>query len=283
MFADPSFNPHAIWSQWNFAPFQTVPALVALALYGAGLYATGIRAVSRARAACFVGGVFVALGAVVSPLHSAAGALFSMHMVQHQVLMLVAAPLLIAGRPGLVMALALPIRARKFGWTIGRVKPVAAALRLLKNPLLILLVYAGVLWIWHLPGAYDAAVRSSAVHAFEHISFFGIALAFWAGVMRTGPRRRVRPVPAIGLVLGTMLLGNWLAAILTFGRVAYPIYEQRAALLHIDPLLDQQLAGSIMWLPSTIVFFGVFGVLFVRWFRELDARHPRRATVVSEP
>jgi len=90
-------------------------------------------------------------------------------------------------------------------------------------------------------------------------------------------------VPAIGLVLGTMLLGNWLAAILTFGRIAYPIYAQRAALLHIDPLLDQQLAGSIMWLPSTIVFFGVFGVLFVRWFRDLDARHPRRATVVSEP
>jgi cytochrome c oxidase assembly factor CtaG len=281
MFAQ-SFHPDAIWSQWNFQPFQTAPALVALALYGAGLYATGIRAVSRARAACFVAGVFVALGAVVSPLHGAAGARFSMHMVQHQVLMLVAAPLLIAGRPGLVMALALPTRLRKVSWAIGRTKPVAAVLHLLKNPLLILLVYAGVLWIWHLPGPYDAAVQNSVVHAAEHISFFGVALAFWAGVMRTGPRRRMRYVPAMVLVLGTMLLSNWLAAILSFGRVAYPTYAQRASLLHIDPLLDQQLAGSIMWLPSTIVSFGVFGVLFARWFRELDTRHPRRTPVMSE-
>jgi putative membrane protein len=283
MVAELSFQPNAIWSQWNFQPFQTAPALVALALYGVGLYATGIRAVSRARAACFVAGVFVALGAVVSPLHSAAGAKFSMHMVQHQILMLVAAPLLIAGRPGLVMALALPVRLRKMSWTIGRKKPVAALLRLLKNPLLILLVYAAVLWIWHLPGPYDAAVQSNMVHAAEHISFFGIALAFWAGVMRTGPRRRMRYVPAMLLVLGTMLLSNWLAAILSFGRVAYPTYVQRAALMRIDPLMDQQLAGSIMWLPSTIVSFGVLGVLFARWFRELDVRHPRRTPVMSEP
>jgi cytochrome c oxidase assembly factor CtaG len=283
MFAALVFQPNAIWSQWNFQPFQTAPALVALALYGVGLFATGIRAVSRARAACFVAGVFVALGAVVSPLHGAAGAKFSMHMVQHQVLMLVAAPLLIAGRPGLVMALALPIRMRKMSWAIGRTKPMVALLRLLRNPLLILLVYAGVLWIWHLPGPYDAAVQSNAVHSAEHISFFGIALAFWAGVMRTGPRRRMRYVPAMMLVLGTMLLSNWLAAILSFGRVAYPTYVQRAALLRIDPLPDRQLAGSIMWLPSTIVSFGVLGVLFARWLRELDARHPRRVPVMNEP
>jgi putative membrane protein len=276
------FDPAAIWSRWDVQPFQTAPALLALGLYGIGLYATGIRAVSRARAAAFVAGVFVALGAVVSPLHGAAEAKFSMHMVQHQVLMLVAAPLLIAGRPALVMALALPFRLRRWGFALGHLKTMTTLLGWLRNPLMILLVFASVLWVWHLPGPYDAAVRSGAVHAAEHVAFFGIALAFWAGVMRTGPRRRVRYVPSILLVLGTMLLSSWLAAILTFGRIAYPIYVQRASLLHIDPLVDQQLAGTIMWVPSTIVYFGVFAVLFVRWFRELDARHPQRAAVVSE-
>jgi putative membrane protein len=276
-----AFDPAAVWSRWDLEPFQFVPALIVLGLYGIGLYATGIRAVSRARALSFVAGVFIALGAVVSPLHGAAEAKFSMHMVQHQILMLVAAPLLIAGRPALVMALALPFRVRRWGMALGHTKAMSVELRWLRNPLIILLVYAGVLWVWHLPGPYDAAVRSSTVHAVEHIAFLGISLAFWAGVMRTGPRRRVRYVPSILLVLGTMLLSSWLAAILTFGRIAYPIYVQRAALLHIDPLVDQQLAGTLMWVPSTIVYFGIFAVLFVRWFRELDARHPQRTPVVS--
>jgi len=277
------FDPSSVWSTWNFQPMQTVPALIALGLYGRGLYSTGIRAVSRARAAAFVAGVLVALGAVVSPLHSAGDARFSMHMIQHQVLMLIAAPLIVAGRPGLVLALALPMRARKVGWAIGRTRPVAWVLGVLRNPFVILLVYAGVLWIWHLPGPYDAAVRGSAAHAAEHIAFLGVALWFWSGVMRTGPRRRVQYVPSMSLVIGAMMLVGWLAAVLTFGKIDYPIYVQRAALLHIDPMVDQELAGTLMWVPMTLVSFGVFAALFVHWFRDLETTHPRRTPVVTDP
>jgi putative membrane protein len=145
-------------------------------------------------------------------------------------------------------------------------------------------VYAGVLWTWHLPGLYDAAVRSSGAHAVEHIVFLGVALAFWAGVLRTGPRRRINYVPSMALVIGAMMLTGWLAAVLTFGRIDYPIYVQRAALLHIDPALDQELAGTLMWVPVTLISFGVFAALFIHWFRELDKSHPRRTTpVVMEP
>ena len=277
------FDPSSVWSTWNFQPLQTAPALIALGWYGFGLYATGIRAVSRARAAAFVAGVVIALGAVVSPLHSAGDARFSIHMIQHQVLMLVAAPLIVLGRPALVMALALPMRLRGWGWAAGRTRPVAWMLRVLRNPLVILLMYAAVLWIWHLPGLYDAAVRSSAAHAAEHITFLGVALAFWSGVLRTGPRRRISYVPSMSLVIGAMMLVGWLAAVLTFGKIDYPIYVQRAALLHIDPMLDQELAGTIMWVPMTLVSFGVFAALFVHWFRELEKTHPRRAPVVTEP
>jgi len=278
------FNPNAIWSQWNFDPWETFPALIALGLYGVGLYATGIRAISRARAASFVTGVFLALGVNVSPIHSAAEGMFSVHMIQHQVLMLVAAPLIVAGRPALVMALALPHRWRQWGWGFARAKPVATALRVLKNPLAILLVFAGVLWLWHLPGPYEEAVRNNGVHALEHIAFLGISLGFWAGVMRAGPRRRIGYLPAILLVIGTLMLTGWLAAVLTFGGLVYPLYSARAALLGMNASRDAALAGTLMWVPSTLIYFGAFAGLFTRWFRELDARYaPTPPIVVREP
>jgi putative membrane protein len=204
-----------------------------------------------------------------------------MHMIQHQILMLIAAPLIVAGRPGLVMGLALPLRWRRWTLGIGRTTAARSVLRVLRNPLFVILVYAGVLWMWHLPGPYQAAVRSDTVHGLEHLSFLAISFAFWAGVVRTGPRRRMRYLPAIALVLGTMMLTGWLAAVLTFGGLVYPLYARRAALLGLNASVDQQLAGSIMWVPSTLLYFIVFAVLFVRWFKELDARYA--PTPVAEP
>ena len=269
------FSPAAVWSQWNFDPWETFPALIALGLYGVGLYATGVRAVSRARAASFVSGVFLALGVNVSPIHSAAEGMFSVHMVQHQVLMLIAAPLIVAGRPALVMALALPHRWRRWGFEVARAKVVSTALRFAKNPLAILLVFAGVLWMWHLPGPYEVAVRNNGLHALEHIAFLAISLGFWAAVMRAGPRRRIGYLPAILLVIGTLMLTGWLAAVLTFGGLVYPLYGQRAMLLGIDAAHDAPLAGTLMWVPTTLIYFGAFAGLFTRWFRELDVKYPR--------
>jgi putative membrane protein len=275
------FVPHAIWSEWNFDPWETFPALIALGVYGVGLYATGIRAVSRARAASFVTGVLLVLGVNVSPIHSAAEGMFSVHMIQHQILMLIAAPFIVAGRPALVMALALPHRVRRWGWRVARNDAVSTVLRFVKNPLAILLVFAGVLWMWHLPGPYEAAVRTNAVHALEHIMFLGISLGFWAGVMRAGPRRRISYLGAIMLVIATLMLTGWLAAVLTFGGLVYPLYGQRAMLLGINAAHDAQLAGTIMWVPTTLIYFGAFAGLFTRWFRELDAKYAPSPPVVG--
>jgi len=265
-----------IWSAWTAEPFTIGAAFGAAFVYGWGLYATGVRAVGRGRAAAFVGGIAVALLAMLSPLQAAVQATFSSHMSQHMVLMFVAAPLLVAGRPGLVMGLALPRRVRRWSMEAARSRPVAVALRLARHPLAILVVYTTVVWAWHLPGPYQAAIRSGAVHGVEHASFLAVAMAFWAGVTRTGPRRRIRYVPSMLLVLGTMLQSTWLAAILTFGGRAYPLYAQRAAAWRIDALADQQLAGAIMWIPPSILYLTVFSVLFVRWLRELGTRHAQR-------
>jgi cytochrome c oxidase assembly factor CtaG len=273
--------PPAAWSSWTFQPGTTIAVTVAGMLYGIGYYGGGARAIRPLRAWLFVLGIAVMLLATVSPLHAAAESTFSGHMIQHLVFMFVAAPLIVAGRPGLVMALAFPIAARKRMWSIGRAQPIATATRVAGRPLVILFGYAAVLWMWHLPGPYQAAIRSPGLHALEHAMFLGVSIAFWHAVVRTGPRRSVGHIPAMFLVLGTMLQSTLLAAILTFGGIAYPIYVARAAAWGIDPRADEQLAGTIMWVPSTILYLVVFGVLFVRWLKEMDSLHARRPDAVT--
>jgi putative membrane protein len=273
----------AAWSAWQPDPIAIAIAALAGAFYAAGLHATGVRAVSRARAGCFVAGVAVALLATMSPLHAAADATFTAHMAQHMLFMFVAAPLIVAGRPALVMALALPAGVRRKGWRIAGTRPVDALTHAARHPLSIFVVYAAAVWLWHLPGLYQAAVRSEAVHALEHATFLATAMAFWGAVARTGPRRRVGYPTSMGLVVGTMMQSTWLAAVLTFGGSAYPIYARRAPLWGVDALADQQTAGSIMWIIPTIAYFGVLGVLFVRWMRALDARHARAPAAMEAP
>ncbi|MFN2613701.1 MAG: cytochrome c oxidase assembly protein [Actinomycetota bacterium] len=267
--------PSPVASRWTFDPLIVAPAVWAVSVYALGLRSGGMRAVGRARATSFFAGVAVALLSLVSPLHAASTVTFSAHMLQHQVLMLLAAPLIATGRPGLVMALAFSVGVRRVFARVAAAEPARSALHVLRNPLVILLVFTGVLWIWHLPGPYQAAVQNGEVHALEHGCFFAVAFAFWAGILRTGPRRRIRYVPSLLLVAGTMLLTGWLGAILTFGNLVYPVYAQRAAFLGLDAHLDQQLAGVIMWVPSTLIYLIAFGALFVRWFNELDLQAPR--------
>jgi cytochrome c oxidase assembly factor CtaG len=197
--------------------------------------------------------------------------------------MFVAAPLIVAGRPALVMSLALPIGVRRRGRQLVGTRPVHALNRAARNPLSIFVVYAAAVWLWHLPGLYQAAVRSDAVHALEHATFLATSMAFWGAVARTGPRRRVGYAPSMLLVVGTMMQSTWLAAVLTFGAGAYPIYARRAPLWGVDALADQQTAGSIMWIIPAIAYFGVLGVLFVRWMRALDARHARSPAATESP
>lgn len=271
----------AVWSAWHPDPIAIAVAAAAVSLYASGLNATGVRAVSRARAACFAGGVGIAVLATISPLHAAADATFTSHMAQHMLFMFVAAPLIVAGRPALVIALALPFGIRRRGWRLAASRPVAILPRVARNPLTIFVVYAATVWLWHLPGPYQTAVRSDVVHALEHATFLGTSVAFWGAVARTGPRRRVGYLPSMLLVVGTMMQSTWLAAVLTFGGSAYPIYAARAPSWGVDALADQQMAGSIMWIVPAIAYFAVLGVLFTRWMRELDARHARTPAAVE--
>jgi putative membrane protein len=197
--------------------------------------------------------LFVAL---VSPLDALGTALFSAHMVQHMVLVLVAVPLLVLGAPqtGLLWALAEPRRRRLGAWW-----HCATGLRIgwraLSRPLVVWLLHAAALWLWHLPRLYQAALTSELVHLAEHASFLGTALLFWWVLLGGSPRERLNPALGVLYLFSFALQGGLLGALMTFAPAPwYPAYTTTVAAWGLTPLEDQQLAGLIMWVPAGLVY-----------------------------
>jgi cytochrome c oxidase assembly factor CtaG len=202
-------------------------AIVTLVLAGV-LY---VRALGRSpallprHAAAFGAGWLAIAIALVSPLDRAAAGSFAAHMVQHELLMLVAPPLLILGRPYTALAATLP------AWAVR-----IAALPLRIPPLAAWFLHAAALWLWHVPRLFDAGLDSALVHALQHACFFWSALLFWWTVFR-----RVRTGVATLYLLTTLIQSGALAALLTFAPA--PLYADAT-------LEQQQLGGLIMWVPA---------------------------------
>lgn len=258
---------------WNWDPGLSIALAVTVVLYGLGLRRMGFptsRRVSSARVAAFLGGLAALIVAVISPLDQHAEQQFSLHMVQHMVLIVIAAPLLVAARPGPVLLLGLPQAASR---TLGALWSRATGLHTLAGwlaaPGVAWAAHALALWVWHIPGPFEAALTLRWVHDLEHVSFFGTALWFWWSVAQL--LRMPRPQVGVAfLSLFTMALQSGLLGVLiTFSRWPwYPTYESLAPLVHVDALADQQLAGVIMWVPAGMVYFAAgLGVVY-RWLRE---------------
>lgn len=206
-----------------------VSAMAAIALVAAaGLYARAVLAhapLGRGHVAAFAAGWSTVAVALFSPLDHAAANSFGLHMVQHELLMIVAPPLLILARPFTALAASLPRGAlRVAAWPL-RIPPLAAWG-----------LHAAALWVWHLPRLFEAGLQSEGMHALQHACFFFSALAFWWTVFR-----RVRAGTAALYLLTTMLHAGALAALLTFAPA--PLYAG-------TPLAEQQLGGLIMWVPA---------------------------------
>jgi putative membrane protein len=186
--------------------------------------------------------------ATLSPaLEAAASRRLSTHMVQHLLLVLVAAPLLVAGRP---------VRLERPG------------LRIVTHPVVALTLSVGGFWVWHLPRLYDAALTHIPLHVVEHGVFLGGGLLFWAIVLDPGPRRRLGLGATCAFVFAAMLVNIWLSAGLTFSsRPLYAAYQGSA-----QALSDQQLAGVIMWVPADIVYFVTLLALFRRLLHDVELR-----------
>jgi len=251
-------------------PWSLDPSLVYVGL-AAGLYVLGSRGRDRPQplqALAFSASLLVIVLALCSPIDYYADDLFWVHMLQHILLLTVAPPLLLLGRPWPRMWRALPLAPRtKVARTMTHsrwVAPVRALARPLPAWLLFNVTFVG----WHIPAAYNATLTSGVIHALEHAMFFFIGLLFWARVIDPGPLRPrlVWPV-RIAYAASTMVVG-WLLAI-TLVMVQHPIYGYYAALETrpggITALTDQQLAAGVMWVPGSLAYTITFIIGFYRW------------------
>ncbi|MRX52262.1 cytochrome c oxidase assembly protein [Paracoccus sp. S-4012] len=263
--------PEAVWHAWSFDPLVVAPLLAALWLYGRGVSRLWGRAgqgrgIGRAQVALYLLGVVALIVALVSPLDRLGGTLLSAHMAQHGLLVSVVPPLLMLGRPGVAMAWGFPT-----GWSRRRSAAViwrglGRAGRALSVPLMATVLHGVVLWVWHAPGLFDAALARDWLHWIEHATFLGTALLFWQAML--GARAVRRPGPALAGAFVTLLHGGFLGALITLAPVPlYPWYEGHTQIWGLSHLADQQLAGLIMWVPMGAVYFGACLLNAVRLMR----------------
>ncbi|MEX2536402.1 MAG: cytochrome c oxidase subunit II [Trueperaceae bacterium] len=256
--------------------------MVALSLLGV-LYILGVarawrkagwgRGISVGRASAGLLGL-MALGAALSgPLEALAVLLFSAHMAQHLLLSLVAAPLLVLGVPLLALLWLLPPRFRRTavkGWR--RSGPIGRGWRLVIHPVAAWLIFVVILWAWHLPAAYGAALTSELVHVLEHLSLLGSAGLFWWMLFQPLGRRRLNRFLAPVVLFVTALQGGVLGAMITLAPEPwYGHYERVARATGISALADQQLAGLLMWVPPGALYLGLACWMLYRALAGVDA------------
>jgi cytochrome c oxidase assembly factor CtaG len=220
----------------------------AAALWARAGFGRGIRIGDATRFA--LGWLMLAL-ALLSPIDALAERSFALHMVQHELLMVVAAPLLVLGRPLEAWSWAVP---RSFGRVVSaavRAAPLRQAFYALTVPLGAWIFHALALWIWHIPALFTAALESLPLHVLQHVCFFGSALGFWWAAF--GGIARAASAASIASLFTTMLHTSALGALLTFAPRAWYVREGPAA-FGLSPLEDQQLGGLVMWVPGSFTY-----------------------------
>ena len=253
-----------------------VPLVLVCTAYTAGAVrlrrrATRGQGVAAWRVAAFYGGVLALVLALVWPLDALAGAALSAHMAQHVFLTAVAAPLLAASSPIVIALWGLPRRARRALGALARPPAVRGGRHALAVPLVAWACYAVLLWSWHMPGPYQAALRSEWLHTLEHVSFLTGALVLWWAVWLSARDRVLGLGSGIFLLFTTGMQEGLLGALLTFsGQTLYPFYDATPGLFGITALEDQQLAGVLMWVPGGAVYLGAGLALTYLWLRQIE-------------
>jgi putative membrane protein len=245
--------------RWNSEAWLLWLLAVSVILYGAGLarlwrQAGGRRGIGAWQAAAFGSGWVALVAALVSPLDALGTRLFSAHMVQHELLMIVAAPLLVLGRPLAAWTWALSPRHRRWVGSATRWERLSRLWSALTRPLTAWALHAVALWLWHVPQLFDAALHSEGLHILQHASFLLTALLFWWAVLGGDPRSRSNGFAMLSLFT-TMMHTGALGALLALAPTPwYPSYVATAAALGFDPVEDQQMGGLVMWVPGGLAY-----------------------------
>lgn len=258
---------------WTLDPWLIVPLGLALLIYCAGWARLANRASTPVRPARFLAGWTVLTLSLVSPLHEAGEQSFTMHMIEHELIMLVATLLLASSNAGGVLAWGLPQPLRTIlggSWK----SPLQALWRRLTEPVTATAIQAVVMWAWHAPILFDRALESFAWHVCQHACFFVSSLLFWWAMLHPRGRGAGYGVSAACLFV-TSLIGGALGALMSFS--SSPWYSDYAAMgmtgIGLDPTADQQLAGLVMWIPGGLVHGVAALVFFYRWLKSAEEAH----------
>jgi cytochrome c oxidase assembly factor CtaG len=259
---------------WTLSPGVLIGAALVAGVYvrrwrAVRLVAGPRRAVEAPvwRLACFLAAVALALVALVSPIDALADQLFFAHMVQHMLLLDIVPVLAIVGLTKVIL------------------RPVTRAVHelerragVLAHPAVAVIVYVAVIWAWHVPSAYDVAVRHPLVHVLEHASFvLAGSLYWWHLLSPIRGRLRLDGMGPVVYMASTKLFVGALGMGLAFAPSAlYPYYEHLARVWGLSARDDQSIAGLIMAVEQSIVMGVTLVVLFVRALSESERAQQRR-------
>ncbi len=272
--------PGAWWTRWelDLPAIAVMVGLGALYLRGETLWRRDTGGARPHRVAAFVAGWVVALLSLVSPVAALSGDLLWIHMIQHLLMVIVAAPLLALGAPQSAVRRAVGPGPRRA--VSGAVRRVSLRRRGWAPPTVVIaaVVHIAALWVWHIPALYDLAATNAFVHLLEHAFFLGTAVWFWMAVVAATRRGRRQHALAALMLAAQIATGGVLGALLTFTpRSIYDAYDGGWGLTALE---DQQFAGSLMWVPPSFVYAITAIALFIRWFDlvERDARRREART-----
>jgi putative membrane protein len=270
----------AALAAWRFPWWTGLSLLLTAALYCRGFIRVHRQMPARfplSGLALYLAGIVALAVALASPLAALDDQLLTTHMVQHLLLLIIAPPLLLLGAPQTPIVRAIPPAIAKR--TIGLIAKSRGARRLLAgatNPLTGLTLFAAVMLGWHLPGPFEAALRSDDWHVVEHGCMIAAGLLFWYPVIRPWPAAerwsRWALVPYLLVADGA---NSVVAAFMVFsGRLLYPSYAGLPRLAGISPINDQIIAGGIMWVPGSILFLVTAIAIVIGVLRPLTLAQP---------
>jgi putative membrane protein len=257
-------------TSWSFDPPVLLGVLVLVLLYAAGWRRAHRRGERHPpsvwRALLFAGGILTVLVALVSPLDSLGDQLMFMHMVQH-ILLLDLAPILLI--LGLTKVLLRPVTRR--------VQAIERRAGFFAHPVFAVILYAALLWMWHVPALYDQAQGNSVLHAFEHLCFFAAGSLYWWHVLSPiRNRARLTGLGQVGYMAAGKLLVGLLGIALAFApRVIYSFYAHQPHYWGLSPLEDQMMAGLVMALEQSVVMGVALVWLFVQMLNESERTEQR--------
>jgi putative membrane protein len=269
-------QPHSgVFIHWTFDPWILVPLVVSAALYGIGIARLWRRAgrgrgVRPWQAHCYAAGWCVLALALVAPIHYWGERLFFMHMIEHELLMAVAAPLLAVARPAGAFMWALPRALRCAVAAAVHAPRVRATWRWLSRPITATVLHGVAIWAWHVPALFDAALVHPGMHRLQHLSFFGTGLLFWWVMLA---RSRQSYGAASLHLFATMTHMGLLGALISVApKLIYQTRNPEAVAWGLTPLEDQQLGGLLMWVPVGLVYAAAALALCALWISPTTGR-----------